>query len=80
VALIADCEKKHELTGAGMVLCLKSAEALTHMLCGDKRDAYDWFPESFVISEKRLRETVFKGRKGMKAPPEVAGGEFVAST
>jgi hypothetical protein len=46
------------------------------MLCNDKREAYDWFPESFVITEKRLRETIFEGRKGMKAPPEFAGEEF----
>jgi hypothetical protein len=59
-----------------MVLCFKSAEALTHILCGDKRELYDWFPESFMITESRLRETMFEGRKGMKAPPEVAGAEF----
>ena len=46
------------------------------MICGDKRDVYDWFPESFMVSEKRLRETMFEGRQGMKAPPEVAGAEF----
>ena len=63
-------------TEPGMVLCLKSAEALNHMLCGDKRDAYDWFPESFMISRHRLEATMFEGRQGMKAPPEVAGAEF----
>ena len=61
---------------AGMVLCLKSAEALAHMICGEKRDAYEWFPESFIINEKRLHETMFEGRKGMRAPPEVAGARF----
>lgn len=60
----------------GMVLCLKSAEALTHMLCGDENESYEWFPSSFVITEKRLRETMFEGRKAMKAPPELAGAEF----
>lgn len=59
-----------------MVLCLKSAEALVHMLYGDRRDDYIWFPESFMISESRLRNTMFEGRKGMKAPPEIDGAEF----
>jgi hypothetical protein len=58
-----------------MVLCLKCAEALTHMLCGDGKEAYDWFPESFMITEKRLKETMFEGRKGMKAPPEFTNAE-----
>ena len=60
----------------GMVLCLKCAEALTHMLCGNKRETYDWFPESFVITKTRLEKTMFQGRKGMRAPPELAGAEF----
>lgn len=54
-----------------MVLCLKCAEALTHMVLGDERSEYEWFPESFRITEKRLNEVVFEGRKGMKAPPEL---------
>ncbi|KIW01410.1 uncharacterized protein PV09_07174 [Verruconis gallopava] len=62
--------------GHGMVLCMKSAEALTHMLCGDKREVYDWFPESFVITKKRLKDTLFEGRKGMKAPLEFDGIDF----
>jgi len=53
-----------------MVLCLKCAEALTHMVVGDESSQYAWFPESFRITEGRLREVVFQGRKGMK-PPEV---------
>ena len=59
-----------------MVLCLKSAEALAHMIMGDERDVYDWFPETFVITEQRLRETMFEGRKGMHAPPEIEGADF----
>jgi hypothetical protein len=48
-----------------MVLCLKSAEALTHMLFHDTPSTYDWFPESFKITEKRLKEMVFEGRKNI---------------
>ena len=51
-----------------MVLCLKSAEALTHMLFNDAPEKFSWFPESILITEKRLDEVVFEGRKGMKAP------------
>lgn len=54
-----------------MVLCLKCAEALTHMVLGDDKEEYDWFPESFLITEGRLKEGTFRGRKHMKAPPEV---------
>ena len=56
----------------GMVLCLKCAEALTHMVLNDDNCTYEWFPESFKITEKRLKEVVFEGRKGMKVPPEIA--------
>lgn len=59
-----------------MVLCLKCAEALGHMIFGDKREKYDWFPESFEISEKRLKKTMFEGKAGLKAPPEIAGADF----
>ncbi len=55
-----------------MVQCLKSAEALTHMLFNDAASTYDWFPESFKITEKRLDEIVFEGRRNMKAPAELA--------
>jgi hypothetical protein len=41
-----------------MVLCLKSAEALVHMLFNDALKSYDWFPEAFKVTEKRLNETV----------------------
>lgn len=40
------------------------------MVVGDDSSRYEWFPESFRITEKRLKEVVFEGRKGMK-PPEV---------
>jgi len=55
-----------------MVLCLKSAEAVTHIIMGDDKDEFDWFPDSFLITEERLSKGKFKGRQGMKAPPEVA--------
>jgi hypothetical protein len=46
-----------------MVLCLKSAEALTHMMFNDIPSTYDWFPESFKITEKRLNEMIFEGKR-----------------
>lgn len=49
-------------------MCLKSAEALTHMLFNDAAEEFNWFPESLLITEKRLDEVVFEGRAGMKAP------------
>jgi glycine/D-amino acid oxidase-like deaminating enzyme len=52
--------------GHGMVLCLKSAEALAHMLGGG--NMLKWFPESFVITEERLRKSKFQGRTDMKVP------------
>lgn len=64
-----------------MVMCLKSAEALTHMIFGDMPQKFDWFPESLLITEKRLDEAAFEGRAGMKAPEidTVSNGE-VGST
>jgi glycine/D-amino acid oxidase-like deaminating enzyme len=52
--------------GHGMVLCLKSAEALVHMLSGGK--SLEWFPESFLITEERLHKSTFNGRTDMKVP------------
>jgi glycine/D-amino acid oxidase-like deaminating enzyme len=52
--------------GHGMVLCLKSAEALVHMLSEGK--GLEWFPESFLITEERLRKSTFNGRTDMKVP------------
>jgi len=54
-----------------MVHCLKSAEALTHMIFNDAPGAYDWFPESFKITEERLNKIIFEGRRHMKAPSEL---------
>jgi len=54
-----------------MVLCSKSAEALTHMIFNDASSTYDWFPESFKITEERLNKMVFKGRRNIKAPFEL---------
>ncbi|KAF1928030.1 FAD dependent oxidoreductase [Didymella exigua CBS 183.55] len=58
--------------GHGMVLCLKSAEALVKMIENDgpgrvndgpvdMRDL-DWFPRSFLITEERLAQCQFRGR------------------
>jgi hypothetical protein len=63
-----------------MVLCVKSAEALTHMIFNDAPTTYDWFPESFKITEKRLNKIVFKGRKNMKAPSELPLATDVVSS
>ncbi|KAF2492465.1 FAD dependent oxidoreductase-like protein [Lophium mytilinum] len=52
--------------GHGMVLCLKSAEALTHLISGGTLAAIDWFPKSFLLTEKRIKESVFEGRRDMK--------------
>ncbi|KAF2994499.1 hypothetical protein E8E13_002349 [Curvularia kusanoi] len=58
--------------GHGMVLCLKSAEALVTMIDNDRAGepndgsvsmkGLDWFPRSFVIDEDRLARCQFKGR------------------
>ena len=54
--------------GHGMVLCMKSAEALVKMIHNDgKMAGIDWFPESFLISEKRLKAR-FNGRTDMLVP------------
>jgi hypothetical protein len=48
------------LISPGMVLCVKSAEALVHMLFADPPKSYDWFPEAFTLTEKRLKESEFR--------------------
>jgi len=57
--------------GHGMVLCLKSAEALVKMMGGE--GGLEWFPESFLISEERLEKCHFRGRTDMPVP-ETGGG------
>jgi glycine/D-amino acid oxidase-like deaminating enzyme len=52
--------------GHGMVLCLKSAEALVKMIAnGGSAEGLNWFPKSFIISEERLAKCQFKGRTDM---------------
>ncbi|KAF2199067.1 FAD dependent oxidoreductase-like protein [Delitschia confertaspora ATCC 74209] len=51
--------------GHGMVLCLKSAEALVHMIRGTHPDAIEWFPKSFLMAKDRLRDK-FQGRTDLK--------------
>ncbi|EMD95590.1 hypothetical protein COCC4DRAFT_183151 [Bipolaris maydis ATCC 48331] len=49
--------------GHGMVLCLKSAEALVEMIeGGGVKSAPGWFPESFLISKERVEKCRFRGR------------------
>jgi glycine/D-amino acid oxidase-like deaminating enzyme len=53
--------------GHGMVLCLKSAEALVKMM--EARGAEgkpQWFPESFLITQDRLQKCRFRGRTDMQ--------------
>jgi len=54
--------------GHGMVLCLKSAEALVDMMTGN--GAPGWFPASFAISEERMERVrgTFGGRTDMQVP------------
>jgi glycine/D-amino acid oxidase-like deaminating enzyme len=55
--------------GHGMVLCLKSAEALVTMIEeGGNEGVPEWFPESFLITEERLRKCKFRGRTDMQVP------------
>jgi len=51
---------------SGIVLCLKSAEALSHLMVGGSRDQIEWFPSSFLISEGRMNTGKFEGRRDMK--------------
>ncbi|KAF1935270.1 FAD dependent oxidoreductase-like protein [Clathrospora elynae] len=52
--------------GHGMVLCLKSAEALVKMMeAGATKGKSEWFPKSFLITEKRLQRCKFHGRTDM---------------
>lgn len=46
--------------GHGMVLCLKSAEALVGMIEGGA--VPEWFPGSFLISKERVEKCRFRGR------------------
>ncbi|KAH5153088.1 hypothetical protein HBH69_133740 [Parastagonospora nodorum] len=54
--------------GHGMVLCLKSAEALVDMITG--KGVPGWFPASFEISAERMEKGrgTFGGRTDMQAP------------
>lgn len=52
--------------GAGMVFCLKCAEAVVDMIVDGK--AKEWFPESLVMKKQRLGE-MFRGRLNMRVQP-----------
>ncbi|CBX94093.1 similar to FAD dependent oxidoreductase [Plenodomus lingam JN3] len=52
--------------GHGMVLCLKAAEALVGMVgVGGVLGRPGWFPESFLITGKRVAKAGFQGRVDM---------------
>ncbi|KAG9902987.1 FAD dependent oxidoreductase, partial [Aureobasidium melanogenum] len=53
--------------GHGMVMCLKSAEALVDMIESDKD--VNWFPRALVVTAERF-ERKFQGRLDMRAPGE----------
>jgi glycine/D-amino acid oxidase-like deaminating enzyme len=46
--------------GHGMVLAAKCASALVQMV-KSPTGIIDWFPQSFILAEQRIRESVFKG-------------------
>ncbi|KAF1992675.1 FAD dependent oxidoreductase [Amniculicola lignicola CBS 123094] len=54
--------------GHGMVLCLKSAEALVEIIGGVKPEDIDWFPQSFLVTEDRIKNSSFHGRASAHAP------------
>jgi glycine/D-amino acid oxidase-like deaminating enzyme len=51
--------------GHGMVLCLKSAEALVTMM-ETGGETPEWFPESFLITDERLKKCRFSGRTALQ--------------
>lgn len=54
--------------GHGMVLCLKSAEALVKMITEGHNAMPQWFPKSFLISKERLGKCNFHGRTDIQVP------------
>jgi len=57
--------------GDGMVLCLKSAEAMAAMLFGDPPTRYEWFPDSFKISSTRLKGGNWTARFATPTPEQL---------
>jgi glycine/D-amino acid oxidase-like deaminating enzyme len=53
--------------GHGMVMCVKSAQALVDMM--DKDADVEWFPKALVVTAQRF-EKRFQGRLDMRAPGE----------
>ena len=47
--------------GLGMVLCFMCAKALVQIMHGQDEELKSWFPESFRITEPRMKKK-FKGR------------------
>lgn len=59
--------------GHGMVLCLKSAEAIVTMLDGNEQEKMEldlWFPKSFKMTKDRLGRR-FEGRRNVQPPPKI---------
>ncbi|KAF2660961.1 FAD dependent oxidoreductase-like protein [Lophiostoma macrostomum CBS 122681] len=54
--------------GHGMVLCLKSANALVQAISGKSSEEIPWFPHSFWINEDRVQSGTFGGRTDMRVP------------
>lgn len=59
--------------GHGMVLCLKSAEALVRFINGSKIEDINWFPSSFLVSDERIAKSKFHGRIDMQVPKTGSG-------
>ena len=53
--------------GHGMVMCLKSGEALVDIIV--EGGEQEWFPKALVVSAERF-ERKFQGRLDMRAPGE----------
>lgn len=53
--------------GHGMVMCLKSAQALVDMM--DDDEDVEWFPKALVVTARRFGKK-FQGRLDMRAPGE----------
>ena len=59
--------------GSGMVLCFQVAKALVTMMDGgDDEQLRNWFPQSFRMSEDRLKQK-FRGRLHEKSPMDFEG-------
>ncbi|KAF2010124.1 FAD dependent oxidoreductase [Aaosphaeria arxii CBS 175.79] len=58
--------------GHGMVLCLKSAEALVQMVLDSSPEEISWFPQSFLPTTERM-QIKFQGLTDIQVPETGAG-------